>query len=97
LLPAGKQGGTGKQTCAKLEYKGGDVARDPDTIERDIEQARDALAATLDELSERANPKRFVESGKASARQRLADPRVRYPLIAVGVLILVALLRRLFR
>jgi uncharacterized protein DUF3618 len=74
-----------------------EVARDPDTIERDIEQARDALAATLDELSERANPKRFVESGKASVRQRLADPRVRYPLIAVGVLIAVALLRRLFR
>jgi len=74
-----------------------DVARDPDAIERDIEQARDALAATLDELTDRTNPKRIVESGKASVKQRLADPRVRYPLVAVAVLIVVALLRRVFR
>jgi hypothetical protein len=73
------------------------VARDPEAIEREIEQAREALAATLDELTDRANPKRFVESGKASVQQRLSDPRVRYPLIALGVLIAVALLRRLFR
>lgn len=73
------------------------MARDPDAIERDIEQARDALAATLDELTDRANPKRFVESGKASVRQRLADPRVRYPLIGLAVIIVVLLLRRMFR
>jgi hypothetical protein len=80
-----------------MEEANGTVARDPDTIEREIEQAREALAATLDELTDRANPKRFVESGTASMRQRLADPRVRYPLILVAVLIVVALLRRLFR
>jgi len=73
------------------------VARDPDAIERDIEQARDALAATLDELTERANPKRFVESGKATVRQRFADPRVRYPLIGLAVIIMLLLLRRMFR
>ena len=33
------------------------MARDPDTIEREIDQARDALAATLDELGVRADPK----------------------------------------
>ena len=73
------------------------MARDPDAIERDIEQARDALAATLDELTERANPKRFVESGKATVRQRFADPRVRYPLIGLAVIIMLLLLRRMFR
>lgn len=73
------------------------MARDPDAIERDIEQARDALAATLDELTDRANPMRFVESGKASVRQRLADPRVRYPLIGLAVIIVLLLLRRMFR
>ncbi|MGH3630850.1 MAG: DUF3618 domain-containing protein, partial [Sciscionella sp.] len=31
-------------------WQGGHVARDPDTIQRDIEQARDSLAITLDEL-----------------------------------------------
>ena len=73
------------------------MARDPDTIERDIEQARDALAATLDELTDRTSPKRFVETGKASMRQRLADPRVRYPLILIALLIAAAMLRRMFR
>ena len=73
------------------------MARDPETIEREIEEAREALAATLDQLGHKANPKRFVESGKASVQQRLADPRVRYPMIAVGVLIVLLMVRRIFR
>lgn len=73
------------------------MARDPETIEREIEQARDALAATLDELGQRASPKRLVESGKASVSQRLADPRVKLPLIAVAVLLALLMVRRLFR
>lgn len=73
------------------------MARDPEAIEREIEQAREALAATLDELGQRTNPKRFVESGKASVQSRLADPRVRYPLIAVAVLIVLLMVRRIFR
>jgi hypothetical protein len=73
------------------------VARDPDTIQREIEQARDALAESLDELSERAHPKRLVDAGKESMQARLADPRIRYGLIALGALLAFALLRRLFR
>jgi hypothetical protein len=73
------------------------VARDPETIEREIEQARDALADSLDALGEKANPKRLVDAGKQSAQERLADPRVKYGLIALGALIGIALLRKLFR
>ncbi|GAA2810581.1 DUF3618 domain-containing protein [Saccharopolyspora taberi] len=73
------------------------MARDPDAIQRDIEQARDALAATLDELSVKANPKRFVESGKATAREKLNDPRVRYALIGVGALVAIVVVRKIFR
>ncbi|CAM00579.1 uncharacterized protein DUF3618 [Saccharopolyspora erythraea NRRL 2338] len=73
------------------------MARDPDAIQRDIEQARDALAATLDELGTKANPKRFVESGKASMQEKLNDPRVRYALIGVGALVTIVVVRRLFR
>jgi hypothetical protein len=73
------------------------VARDPEAIEREIEQAREALSATLDELTQRAHPKRFVESGKASVQSRLSDPRVRYPLAAVAVLLVLLMVRRLFR
>ncbi len=73
------------------------MARDPDDIEREIEQARDALASTLDELGIRANPKRVVESGKASLQAKLEDPNVRLPLMAVGGLVALLLLRKLFR
>ncbi len=73
------------------------MARDPDAIERDIQKARDSLAVTLDELSTKADPKRFVESGKASAQEKLNDPRVRYALIGVGALVTVVVVRKLFR
>ncbi len=77
------------------------MARDPDTIEREIDQARDALAATLDELGVRADPKRILKSGKQSlqttVQTALADPKVRYSLIGVGTLVALLMVRRLFR
>lgn len=73
------------------------MARDPDAIQRDIEKARDALAATLDELETKANPTRVVESGKASVQEKLDDPRVRYALIGVGALVAVVVVRKIFR
>jgi hypothetical protein len=73
------------------------VARDPDTIQREIEKARDALGESLDALSERASPKRLVDSGKESVQAKLADPKIKYGLIAVGALLAFALLRKLFR
>jgi hypothetical protein len=72
------------------------VARDPDTIQREIEQARDALASTLDELGTKANPKRLVDGAKSSVRDTLAGPKVKYPLIGVAVLIVLLLLRKIF-
>lgn len=73
------------------------MARDPDTIQREIEKARDALAGSLDALGDRANPKRLVDTGKESVQSKLAEPTVRYALMAVGALIAVAVLRRMFR
>lgn len=73
------------------------MARDPDTIQREIEEARDALASTLDELTERAHPRRLVEGGKQSAQAKLEDPRVKYALIAVGGLVALLVVRKLFR
>lgn len=73
------------------------MARDPDTIQREIEQARNALASTVDELSVQANPKRLADGAKSAARSKLADPKVRYPLIGGGALIALLLLRKLFR
>jgi len=73
------------------------VARDPDTIQREIEQARDALASTLDQLSTKANPKKLVDGAKTGAVSTLNSPKVKYPLIAVGALIVLLMIRKLFR
>jgi hypothetical protein len=72
------------------------VARDPDTIQREIEQARDALASTLDELGTKASPKKLVDDAKTSARTTLASPKVKYSLIGAGVLLLLLVLRKIF-
>jgi len=73
------------------------VARDADTIQADIERARDALAVTVDEITTRANPKRIVAQGRQVVLSKLADPRIRYGLIAAGALVAVVIIRRLFR
>ena len=73
------------------------MARDPDTIQREIEKARNALAESLDVLSERASPKRFVEQGRTSLQHRLADPKIKYGLMALGAIVVLAVLRKLFR
>jgi len=73
------------------------VARDADTIQAEIERARDALAVTVDELTTRANPKRVLEQGRQTLVATLADPRVKYSLIGVGALVALVVLRRLFR
>lgn len=73
------------------------MARDPETIQREIEQARDALAATLDQLGTKASPKRLVDTAKASARSTLEEPKVKYALIGVGVLVGLLVVRGLFR
>jgi hypothetical protein len=72
------------------------VARDPDTIQREIEKARDALASTLDELGTKASPKRLVDGAKTSARTTLGSPKVKYSLIGVGALLVLLVLRKIF-
>lgn len=69
------------------------MARDTDSIEREIERARDQLASTLDELSVRANPKRLVEDVKTGLRAKLDEPAVRAALAGAGVLVLVLVVR----
>ena len=73
------------------------MARDPDTIQREIERSRDALAASLDVLSARVNPKKLADDGRQAAAAKLEDPRIRYALIGLGVLVVAALVRSIFR
>lgn len=73
------------------------MARDAETIQAEIERARDALAGAVDELTTRANPSRVVEQGKRSLVATFDEPKVKYSLVAVGVLIGLLTIRRLFR
>lgn len=73
------------------------MARNTDNIERDIEAARDQLAATLDELSVRADPKRLVSNTKSSVVATLNEPAVKFSLIGVGALVAVLVVRSFLR
>ena len=73
------------------------MARDPDTIEREIERSRNALASSLDVLTARVNPKKLADDGRAAATAKLADPKIKYALIGIGVLVAAALVRSIFR
>ena len=73
------------------------MARDPETIEREIEQARTNLVATLDQLGTKTNPQKLANAAKDGLRAKLDNPKVKYPLIGAGALIVVLLVRKLFR
>ncbi|MGZ4518278.1 MAG: DUF3618 domain-containing protein [Mycobacteriaceae bacterium] len=69
------------------------MARDTESIEREIDRARDQLASTLDELSTRTNPKRLVTRAKQSLRAKFDEPAVRLAVIGVGAVVAVLVLR----
>jgi len=74
------------------------VARDTDSIERDIENARNQLASTLDELSVRANPKNLVENTKQTLIAKVNQPNVKkYAMIAAGAVVGLLVLRKVLR
>lgn len=73
------------------------MPRDTESIERDIERARNQLASTLDELSVRTNPKRLVENAKAGFVSKVNEPPVKFGLIGAGALIVLLVLRKIFR
>jgi hypothetical protein len=73
------------------------VARDVQTIQAEIDRARNALAVAVDEITDRANPKAVVERGRQTVLTTLNDPKVKFPLIGVGVLVLALIVRKIFR
>lgn len=73
------------------------MARDADTIEREIQQARNALAGALDELGERVSPQKLSEQGKEIAQRQWADPKIKYAIIAAGTLVGLLVLRKIVK
>jgi Protein of unknown function (DUF3618) len=71
--------------------------RDPDTIKREIDQAREQLASTVDSLAERANPSRLADDAKTAAVRFVTKPAVAVSLAGAGALVLVWIVRRIRR
>lgn len=69
--------------------------RDPDTIKKDIDQARAQLASTVDILADRANPRHLADRAKARAVEIVTKPAVMASLAGVGGLILILAIRRI--
>lgn len=69
--------------------------RDPETIKRDIDVARDQLASTVDSLAERANPRRLADDLKARVIGFVTKPAVAVSLVGIGSVIVVVVVRRI--
>ncbi|MEO6503042.1 MAG: DUF3618 domain-containing protein [Jatrophihabitantaceae bacterium] len=71
--------------------------RDASQIRAEIEQARDQLAVTVDQLAVRLAPKRLVDDAKATLKQKAMTPQGKAVLSGAGVLISVLMIRNLRR
>jgi hypothetical protein len=69
--------------------------RDPETIKRDIDVARDQLASTVDSLAERANPRRLADDLKARVIAFVTKPAVAVSLVGIGSVVVVVVVRRI--
>ena len=67
--------------------------RDPDAIKKDIDQARDQLASTVDILAQRANPRRLADNAKARAIAFAKKPAVLATVAALGAFGVVLVVR----
>ena len=69
--------------------------RDPEAIKRDIDVARDQLAATVDSLAERANPRRLADDLKAGAVEFVKKPVVIASLVGISSVVVIVVVRRI--
>jgi hypothetical protein len=73
------------------------VPRTPEQIQQEIDAARESLAATLDDLAFRTNPKRLTDQGKAKAQAFLQSPPGMAIVGGVGLLVTFVVTRKIVR
>jgi hypothetical protein len=71
--------------------------RTADDIQHDIEQARASLAVAVDELAERASPKRIVHDAKQNLLAKAQTPAGKAVLGGAAVLAALLVVRRVRR
>lgn len=71
--------------------------RDASEIRAEIEQARDQLAVTVDQLAGRLAPKRLVDDAKVTLKQKAMTPEGKAVISGAGLLLSVLMIRNLRR
>jgi hypothetical protein len=69
--------------------------RDPEAIKQEIDIARDQLAATVDSLAERANPRRLADDLKVRVIGFVTKPAVAVTLAGIGSVVVFVVIRRI--
>ena len=70
------------------------MSRDPETIQQEIEQTRDALAGTLDQLAARYSPKAVAGRGRQAVVAKLRTPAgMAVAGVSAGLLVLLVVRR----
>jgi hypothetical protein len=69
--------------------------RSAEEIQRDIEQARASLAVAVDQLADRASPKRVVGDAKQSLKAKAQTPQGKAVLGGVGLLVAIVIIRKI--
>lgn len=68
--------------------------RTAEQIQREIEQARVALADAVDQIARRSSPKRAIQTLKTNLKEKAATPQGKAVLAGAGVLLAILVLRR---
>lgn len=69
--------------------------RDPETIKKEIDEARERLASTVDVLAERANPRQLAEDAKTRVIAFAKTPAVVMSLAGIGALGVTLVVRKI--
>lgn len=80
--------------CREKEVR---VVRDVETIQAEIDRARDGLAVAVDELTTRLDPKRVVDEGRRRIDAIWGNPAIKAAVIGVGALVTFIVIRKIFR
>jgi uncharacterized protein DUF3618 len=71
--------------------------REASQIRAEIEQARDQLAVTVDQLADRLAPKRLINDVKTTVKQKALTPQGKAVIGGAGLLLSVLMIRNLRR
>lgn len=70
------------------------VDRSAEDIQREIEQARVALASSVDQLAYRTSPKNLVAQVKQTLKEKAQTPKGRAVIAGAGVVVVLLVVRR---